>query len=246
MTAVVRQPAAKGEARAREVPQVLWQRHLPRTRAGSPSLTPEEVAAAAMDIADRQGLQAVSVKRVAAKVGVPATRLERYLTSRQDLFDLMLDAAYADVELPESNADAGWQAELKSMAYAIRATAAKHEWMALLIGNRAPYGPHGLRFTERLLASAVPSGLDPLALTHATNALLAYVVGSVRLASYSPEDAHDPARHNMIALYLQQEASQDSYPTLGKVLDATATVTGADAFETGLNFLLAGVAANCP
>jgi len=243
MTAVVRQPAAKGETRAREAPQVLWQRHLPRTRAGAPALTPEEIAAAAMDIADRQGLPAVSVKRVAAKVGVPAARLERYLTSREDLFDLMLDAAYSHVEYPESNPSAGWPAELKAMAYAIRAATAKHEWMALLIGNRAPCGPHGLRFTERLLASAVPSGLDPVALTHATNAVLAYVVGSVRLTSSSTEDAQDQSRRALIAQYLQQQAAAGSYPTLGLVLAATATVTGADAFETGLDLLLAGIAA---
>jgi AcrR family transcriptional regulator len=241
-TSTVRQPAAKSEDRAREVPQVLWQRHLPRTRVGSPSLTPEQIASAALDIADRQGLPAVSVKRVAAKVGVPATRLERYLTSREDLFDLMLDAAYGEIELPKPS-KAGWQSDLRKLAYSVRATAARHEWMALLIGNRAPCGPHGLRFTEHLLATAAPAGLDPVRMAHATNALLAFVVGSVRLETHSPEDVVEPGRHNRIAVYLTETVVD--YPTLGLVLNSTAAVTGADAFEVGLDFVLAGIAASC-
>jgi AcrR family transcriptional regulator len=241
-TSMVRQPDTTG---AREVPQVLWQRHLPRTRVGAPALTQDEIAAAAIDIADRQGLPAVSVKRVAAKVGVPASRLERYLTSREDLFDLMLDAAYGDIELPEPDFEDGWQSELRALAYAVRDTASRHEWMALLIGNRAPCGPHGLRFTERLLSSAMPIGLEPVDMAHATNAILALVVGSVRLASPAQDDAHDRDRHNNIARYLTAAAADPSYPTLGLVLTSTASVTGADAFETGLNFLLAGIAASC-
>jgi AcrR family transcriptional regulator len=223
----------------------LWQRHLPRTKVGAPALTQEQIAAAAIDIADRQGLTAVSVKRVAAKVGVPASRLERYLTSREDLFDLMLDAAYGDVELPEPGFAESWQSELRALAYAVRDTASRHEWMALLVGNRAPCGPHGLRFTERLLASALPTGLGPVELTHATNAVLAFVVGSVRLAAPAPDDVHDPHRHNNIARYLTAAASDPSFPTLGLILTSTAGVTSADAFETGLNFLLAGIAASC-
>ena len=240
-TSMVRQPEASG---AREVPQVLWQRHLPRTRVGAPALTQEQIAAAAIDIADRQGLTAVSVKRVAAKVGVPASRLERYLTSREDLFDLMLDAAYADIELPADGSAEDWQAELRALAYAVRDAASRHEWMALLIGNRAPCGPHGLRFTERLLSSTLPSGLGPVGITHATNAVLAFVVGSVRMATPTPDDSHDAGRHNNIARYLAEAAADPSYPTLGLVLSSTAAVTGADAFEAGLDLLLAGIAAS--
>ncbi len=241
-TSTVRQPAATS---VREVPQVLWQRHLPRTKVGAPALTSAQIAAAAIDIADRQGLEAVSVKRVAAKVGLPAARLERYLTSREDLFDLMLDAAYGEVELPPANFSDGWRSELRALAYAVRDTASRHEWVALLIGNRAPCGPNGLQFTERLLASAVPTGLDPVKLAHATNAVLAFVVGSVRLETHTVEDAHEPDRHNNIARYLSKAAADPLYPTLGTVLNSTATVTGADAFDIGLDFLLAGIAASC-
>lgn len=195
-----------------------------------------------MDIADRQGLPAVSVKRVAAKVGVPASRLERYLTSREDLFDLMLDAAYAEIELPPPSGE-GWRTDLRNLANSIRATAVHHEWMALLIGNRAPCGPGGLRFTEYLLASAVPAGLDPIQMTHATNALLAFVVGSVRLETHAPDDVVEPGRHNRIAVYLAEKAVDPRYPTLGLVLSSTAEVTGSDAFDTGLDFVLAGIEA---
>ena len=222
---------------------LIWERGEPEGRGATPGPGRDEIVAAAFEIADREGLHAVSVKRVASKVRVPAARLEAYLTSREDLLDLMLDGAFAEIEVADEGED--WRSRLRALAHATQVTAQRHPWLRLLAGTRTPCGPHGLRHSERALAAVDGLGLDASTMTQVVNTVLAYVYGYVQLELVEhPRKADADAeqeRRAQTARYLVEQVQSGNYPTLARVFsDASLTATGA--FESGLEYVLDGVA----
>jgi hypothetical protein len=183
------------------------------------------------------------VKRVASKLRVPAPRLEAYLTSREDLLDLMLDGAFAEIDPADTGED--WRSRLRALAHATQITAQRHPWLRLLAGTRTPCGPHGLRHSERALAAVDGLGLDASTMTQVVNTVLAYVYGYVQLEMVEhPRKADADAeqeRRAQTARYLMEQVRSGDYPTLARVFsDASLTATGA--FESGLEYVLDGVA----
>jgi AcrR family transcriptional regulator len=223
---------------------LIWERAEPVPR--GPMAAPDRghITQAAFEIADREGLHAVSVKRVASKLRVPSVRIEGYVTSRDDLLDLMLDAAFGEIEPAEDGED--WRSSLRAVAYATQATAQRHPWLRTLAGTRTPCGPNGLRHSERALAAIDGLGLDAATMTQAVNAVLAYVYGFVQLELLEPSRKLDEdgelKRRNHTASYLMQQVSTGDYPTLARVFSDASNLTATDAFETGLNYVLDGIA----
>ena len=110
---------------------------------------PEEITTAAIAIADREGLDAVSMRRVAAGLGTGAASLYRYVETREDLLDLMTDAISAEYELapPSSN----WLADLIAFGEQARAIFRRHRWLAALAMTRPVIGPNGIGLIEHFL-----------------------------------------------------------------------------------------------
>jgi AcrR family transcriptional regulator len=219
---------------------VLWQRDVPTSRGGAAAA---EIAAAAVAIADREGLQAVSVKRVATKTGMPLTQLSRFLTSKEDLHDLMFDAFYSEVAGLGGSGD--WRAELQEIARSTKAAAQRHPWVLGLIGSRPPYGPNGLRSSEIALEAVDGLGLEPRAMVSAVNTILSYVYGSIRVAQTGEADGSGAQSDSegATARYLIGVVSNGEYPALAKVLGETGDYTAEDSFEAGLQHILDAVAA---
>jgi AcrR family transcriptional regulator len=218
----------------------LWERELPASRNRSTRLTPGEVAQAAFQIAESESLWGTSVKRVANRLGVPALRLEHYLASREDLFDLMLDQALAEIELPDQDAQRGWRPQLRELAEATYALASRHPWLVELIA-RPPSGPHGLRFLERALACFDGSALDVRSAALAFNAVLAFVCGSVRVETRSSAARRGGAGRDE-ADYLNDAVAGPDYPRLAALFDDVTDVTLERSFTQGLDYLLDGIA----
>jgi AcrR family transcriptional regulator len=223
---------------------LIWERAEPVPRGPMAAPDRAHITQAAFEIADREGLHAVSVKRVASKLRVPSVRIEGYVTSRDDLLDLMLDAAFGEIEPAEDGED--WRSKLRAVAYATQVTAQRHPWLRTLAGTRTPCGPNGLRHSERALAAIDGLGLDAATMTQAVNAVLAYVYGFVQLELLEPSRKLDEdgelKRRNHTASYLMQQVSTGDYPTLARVFSGASNLTATDAFETGLNFVLDGIA----
>jgi AcrR family transcriptional regulator len=219
---------------------LIWEREVPDVR--GVDLTREQIAEAAFLVAEAENLQAVSLKRVASKLGVPALRLEAYLTTRADLLDLMLDVAYGEIALPDAQGG-DWRADLREIAEATMSTAAKHPWLLQLVGTRPPYGPNGLRNSERALASLSGVGLDVAAMTQAVNAVLAYVYGFVQIemVKHARTDDAEGTRQVHTAEYLLAEVSSGAYPNLSALFAGGAALTAEQAFETGLDYVLDGI-----
>ncbi len=128
---------------------VIWMRP-ERAATGRPARhSRDEITAAAIRIADREGLDAVSMRRVAADLGAGAASLYRHLDNREDLLDLMIDATAAEYVLaPPSGA---WLADLLGIGEQARMIMRRHHWLPSLIITRSVLGPNGLALLEHVL-----------------------------------------------------------------------------------------------
>lgn len=138
--------------------------------------------AVGVGIADVEGVDAVSMRRVASEVGLGAMSLYRYVSGKHDLLDLMLDAVAAEYELPEAP-PGDWEADLRGVLHQSRRIMHRHPWVPQLAITRPDYGPNSLRYREFCLAALRPaglvsgSGLEALALINAC--VSAYVANEV-------------------------------------------------------------------
>jgi AcrR family transcriptional regulator len=108
-----------------------------------------EITAAALAIADREGLDAVSMRRVAAELGTGAASLYRYLSHRDDLLDLMTDATGAEYAFAAPTGD--WLADLVALGEQGRAIMRRHPWLSPLVLTRPVLGPAGLALMQHVL-----------------------------------------------------------------------------------------------
>src|SRR5258708_20824651 len=116
----------------------VWTRPRPQPRRRAPGV--DQYVAAALAVADAEGLDAVSMRRVAGDLGSGTASLYRYITNRDELVDLMVDAAQGEDPLPEPAED--WRADLGAVAHALRATLLRHPWLAGEMTGRPALGPH--------------------------------------------------------------------------------------------------------
>ncbi|WP_336319434.1 TetR/AcrR family transcriptional regulator C-terminal domain-containing protein [Streptomyces lavendofoliae] len=132
----------------------------PARRTAEPELTRARVVRAAMEIADAEGLAALSMRGVAARLGVAAMSPYRYVGSKDELVALMADAAYAEVAPPDAS-PRGWRARVEAGARALWEVCRRHPWVAQI----GPLGrplvlPHLMAHGEGMLAALEGSGLD--------------------------------------------------------------------------------------
>src|SRR5580700_1660364 len=141
-----------GGGMAPEEPRdVIWMRPEHAATGRPAQRSRAEITAAAVTIADREGLDAVSMRRVAAELGTGAASLYRYVDNREDLLDLMSDAVGAEYELAGPTGD--WRADLVSAGEQMRAIMLRHPWLASLLPVRAALGPHGVALLEYVLTA---------------------------------------------------------------------------------------------
>jgi AcrR family transcriptional regulator len=114
------------------------------------SMSTQTRLVAVLRIADREGLDAVSMRRVAGELGVGAASLYRYMETRDELLDLMTDATAAEYDFPPPTGD--WLADLVAVGEQSRTILRRHPWLAALSLTRPVIGPNGLTVIEHILA----------------------------------------------------------------------------------------------
>src|SRR5262249_6534159 len=124
-----------------EEPRPIWVRPEPGTR--RPRFTREEIAQAALRIADAEGIDAVSMRRVAAELGAGTMSLYYYVQSKDELLDLMQDEMLGEVLVPDGELPGEWRAALTAIAMRSFAAFARHPW-AIEAPPSAP-GPNVMR-----------------------------------------------------------------------------------------------------
>ncbi|MCX5344546.1 TetR/AcrR family transcriptional regulator [Streptomyces atratus] len=132
------------------VPEVIWARPERAGRGPRPAFSRADIAAAAVRIADAEGLDAVSMRKVAAELGCGTMSLYNYVPRKEDLYELMLDAVSADYEYPEPSGD--WRADLIALAHQAREMMHRHTWMPRLMSPVYGFSPNSLRYLEYSLS----------------------------------------------------------------------------------------------
>jgi AcrR family transcriptional regulator len=176
-------------------PASVWTRPRPEPRRRAPGV--DQYVAAALAVADAEGLDAVSMRRVAGDLGSGTATLYRYITNRDELLDLMIDAVQGEDPLPENSLPenprpegpaagaatpegAGdWRAGLTAVATTLRATLLRHPWLAGELTGRPSLGPNSLRRSEAALRAAVALTPDITLASQALSTVRAYVLGAV-------------------------------------------------------------------
>ncbi|MGF6884304.1 AcrR family transcriptional regulator [Nocardia sp. GAS34] len=224
-------------------PPLVWAREPRVPRRRGPSI--ERIVAAAVAIADSEELQAVSMRRVAADLSSGTASLYRYVTSRDDLIDLMIDSVRGEVALPSATGD--WRADLAAHAWHLRATLLRHPWLGPEIAGRPALGPNSLREQEGVLAAAAEFTSDIALATHIVDAVGAYVFGATT-RQLAEQRAHrrsglsEGRWRETVAPYLLRVLSAGEHPHLSRRIAAAPDRSPDDHFTFGLTALLNGIA----
>ena len=142
-------------ARRPAVPEVIWARPERTGRGPRPAYTRADIAAAAVRIADEQGLDAVSMRHVAAELGCGTMSLYNYVPRKEDLYELMVDLVSGEHELWEPGPD--WRDDMLRVGRQTRQLMLRHPWLPGLMSPVYGFSPNALRYLEHCLAC-----LDPL------------------------------------------------------------------------------------
>ncbi len=212
------------------------------------SLSRAEILRAALTIADAEGARALTMRRVATAVGASTPMsLYRYIGSKDGLVDLMIDAVYGEIPLPERVE--GWRDGLERLALASWAVIRRHLWFGELVHTRPPLGPNALRYFDFRFALLESLGLSADELTLLTGAVDGHIFGAAlqsaeesrmrtRVGLKTEADLEAAARP-----FLEPILSGDRYPAFARWFAARTGAAPADPVTWTLACLLDGITA---
>lgn len=207
-------------------------------KANTPTLTREQIVSAAMALVDREGLAALSMRKLAAELGVGTMSLYYHVPDKSALYDLILDAGLSEVDLTEDDPSQPVEARVRSVAHAVRAALLNHPEAAVLATSRSLRTSTQLRTVEKLLQILSEAGLSARDAMQAVNVIGQYAVGitamyASRLGDSQYRDEHDGEF---------AELSPEEFPHLFKAMEHAEEFGDWDAdFEAGLLALIKGL-----
>ena len=212
----------------------------------------DEIVATAIALADTEGLDAVTMRRVAQALGVAPMTLYTYIPGKAELLDLMLDAVYGQMARTDLTGKP-WRGRLEAVANDNRALFDAHPWAATVSPSRPPLGPGLMAKYEHELRAFEGAGLDDVEMDAALTYLLGFVQSSARAAA----DAQATGRESQLsdeqwwaahAPLLARVFDHTKYPTAARVGTAAGAAQGAayspdHAYAFGLRRVLDGLGA---
>ena len=211
-----------------------------RPGASDAGLSKQRVVAEAIRLADREGVEGLSMRRLAGALGAGAMSLYHYVANKDELLDAMIDVVFEEIELPPEGTD--WQSAIRRRAVSARQVLARHRWAIGLMESRTSPGPANLRHHEAVTACLRRAGFPVVLATHVNWLLDSYVYGFALQAAGLPFDTADELADITQDVFLPQLPA-DQFPYLNE--SATALVaTGfdpADTFDFGLDLVLAAL-----
>jgi len=221
--------------------ELVWTRPASRRR---PPLTREAIVDAAVEIADAEGIEAVSIRRVAAALDARPMSLYSHITRKDDLLALMSDRVAAEILVP-GPLPSDWREALRMIAHRTRDSSLRHPWMLRIHAGHPLLGPNALRHVDQSAAAVAELPLSDAQRVALLRAVDTYTVGHVATEMHERQarEAHDS---DAIGAYLTGVLDSGEYPHLARLPLAAVLASDADArqrFEEGLEWLLTGIAA---
>ncbi|MEU8364583.1 TetR/AcrR family transcriptional regulator [Nonomuraea sp. NPDC048882] len=162
-------------AEKQPIPSV-WAR--PRPKREQPSLSRDRIVSEAIQLLDAEGIDALSMRSLGARLGAGATSLYRHVANKDELIELVVDEIYGEVRVPAAD-PAHWRAAVTDSAHSLRSMVLRHPWVVSVLGQvgLAYLGPNLMRQSERMLALFRAAGFAADEADQAMKLLIAYVIG---------------------------------------------------------------------
>jgi AcrR family transcriptional regulator len=219
----------------------------PEPRERAPAREPLDralIVSTAIRIADHDGLDALSMRRLAQELGSGATSLYRHVANKDELLDLAVDEILGEVPLND-DPTLDWRRRATDLARAIRTTLRRHPGVAMLFGFRVTRGPNALAVADRLLGILRSGGLEGAQLGLAYQAVTTWAV------AFGAIDSRDIVRPNADRQTSEQQQriieemlaalSPERYPNVVAAFAYGAEMTADAQFEYGLRALINGI-----
>jgi len=228
---------------------LLWRGLDPAARGPKARLTLDQLAKAGVAVADTQGLGAVSIRRVAAELGVGPMSLYTYVPSKVELLELMIDRVFG--EIARAGSELGWRARLEFLAGERWRLFRRHPWVLQSNLSRIPLGPNVLDAVEDLYAAFDGSTLPALQVVSLVGAIDEYLQGAARTMAIEEQEVtgtgvsyeqHWAARASFWGKYFDAER----YPMHLKLWERGGFDDNPLGYEFGLARILDGIEVLAP
>lgn len=209
-----------------------------RERLRNKPLSRERVLRAAVRIADKDGIESLSMRKLAQSLGVEAMSLYNHVANKEDVLDGLVEIVAAQMDLPEIGKD--WRMAMRQRAISAHEVLLRHPWAAMLFLSRINVGPVMLRYVDATIGCLHEAGFSYEMADHAWNALDNHIYGFTLQALNFPLD---PSDYRAAAQGFLPMIPEDKYPYLRalsqQVIDGTHN--GLQDFTFGLDLILDGL-----
>jgi AcrR family transcriptional regulator len=208
------------------------------TKARAP-LTRERVMRAAMALADKRGLEALTMRNLGQELGVEAMSLYNHVANKDDIIDGIVDLVFSEIALP--SAGSHWKTAMRGRAISAHEALLRHPWAPSMMQSRTRPGPATLRHHDSVLGSLRNEGFTLVMAAHAVSVIDGYVYGfalqQINLPLQSREQVAEVGQNILLQL-------AGEYPHLAEMITDHAMKPGydySDEFEFGLDLILDGL-----
>ena len=209
----------------------------PRSRT---RLSRELVLRAAIDLADRDGIDSLSMRNLGQEVGVEAMSLYNHVRNKEDILNGMVDVVFSEIDMPSSPTD--WVAAMRQRAISARQALLRHPWAIGLMESRAQPGPATLKHHDAVLRNLRTAGFSVEMAAHAYSVLDSYIYGFTLNELSLPFD--NSGQIAEVAGNIFRDSPMNQYPHLAEMAIERAMKPGydyGDEFEFGLGLILDGL-----
>jgi AcrR family transcriptional regulator len=227
----------------------VWARPERPSRGRARALSRQQIVEAAITIADREGLDALTMRRVAQQLGAGTMSLYWHVRNKDELIELMRDQVAGEHTLQPSG---DWRSDLARFARDTRAMFVRHPWLASVAFGTPPLGPNSLRQDELTMAAMSSLGVD-LQTQGAIGAVVYFFVIGFVLRELAQDQLQQRTGVTIqewraqVGPYIQQQLATGRYPNLQRATSSGGDDMDNDAtFEFILTFILDAVAAQLP
>ena len=195
---------------------------------------------AATKVADRDGIDSLSMRKLGQEVGVEAMSLYNHVRNKEDILNGMVDIVFSEIDVPSNGAE--WFTAMRQRAISARQALKRHPWAIGLMESRVQPGPATLRHHDSVLRNLRDSGFSIEMAAHAYSVLDSYIYGFTLNELSLPFDSSEEVAE--VAGNILRESSAGDYPYLTEMAIDRVMKAGydyGDEFEFGLNLILDGL-----
>jgi len=195
-------------------------------------LSKERILQVAVDVSDRDGLAALTMRRLGAELGVEAMSLYKHVANKEEILDGIVELVVGEIEIPSDGA--AWKEAMRRRAISAREVLSRHSWAIGLLEARGSKGHTALRYLDAILGNLRSAGFSIENAAHAFWLLDSYVYGHVIQESSLPMSTSEEAPTKSML----EPITMNDYPHLVEVYALSAAFSLDGEFEFGLDLIL--------